>query len=386
MTPVEKDGGEREKIMKKTALICMLAFMLVCTVFSLSSCELLGLGGGNPDDNNNDKNPPETIEGTVIEINGESFEMVDYGEGKTGCFFGYAELKTGDKVTIKDGDKTFGYGALSDNLSWNVYDFHGGDNGEIVIDCPARYSFDFDGEQIVISKVFAPLHGSSYQLVFDFGYGEDMNSINVSDDPQTYEDFVWFLRHEKSTNTKETLDYIEANGLYIYSVMLELDEETRFNIKNLTDGSIIDADHLAEGHRIDGCITKNGEYIETLKNGKYCITYIPCYNVFSIEYYGLEEENKDILFAFNEDIIGLTPDAEGVVRYNNLEAAEGAYFTFAITETDYLPITLDPEVNPGLVEIIVEEGCYIVFINEAGTYNISYNLNTEVLSIEAIDN
>ena len=136
----------------------------------------------------------------------------------------------------------------------------------------------------------------------------------------------------------------------------------------------------------NGCITKNGEYIETLKNGKYCITYIPCYNVFSIEYYGLEEENKDILFAFNEDIIGLTPDAEGVVRYNDLEAAGGAYFTFAITETDYLPITLDPEVNPGLVEIIVEEGCYIVFINEAGTYNISYNLNTEVLSIEAIDN
>ena len=42
--------------------------------------------------------------------------------------------------------------------------------------------------------------------------------------------------------------------------------------------------------------------------------------------------------------------------------------------------------NPALVDIIVEEGCYIVFINEAGIYNISYDLNTDVLSIEAINN
>ena len=373
--------------MKRIALLCMLVFTFVCIAFSLSSCDLIDFSGiFNPDDNKNDTNPPDTIEGTVIEINGKPNEMVDYAEGEASCFFGYVELKAGDKVIIKDGDKTFGFDALSDNLSWNTYDYHSGDNGEIVIDCTARYSFDFDGEQIAISKVFAPLHGESYQVVFDFDYAEDMNAINVSDDPTTYEDFVWFLRHEKSTNTQQALDYIEEKGLYIYSVMIELDEETRFNIKNLTDGSIINADHLAEGHRIDGCITKNGEYIETLKNGKYCITYIPCYNVFSIEYYGLEEENNDIMFAFNDEIINLTPDADGVVRYDNLEATKGAYFTFANTETDYLPITLDPEANPALVDIIVEEGCYIVFINEAGIYNISYDLNTDVLSIEAINN
>ena len=367
--------------MKKIALTCMLVFTFVCIAFSLTSCELINFFGiFNPDD----PNPPNAIEGTVIEINGESFEMVDYAEGEDECFFGYVELKAGDKVIIKDGGKSFGFDAISDDLAWNTYDYHGGDNGEIVIDCPARYSFDFNGEEIIVSKVFAPLHGTSYQVVFDFGYGEDMNPINVSDDPATYEDFVWFLRHEKSTNTQQALDYIEANGLYIYSVIVELDEDTRFNIKNLTDGSIINADHLAEGHSIDGCITKNGEYIETLKNGKYCITYIPCYNVFAVEYYGLEEEENEVLFLFNDEITTLTPDAEGVVRYDNLDAASGSYFTFALTETDYLPITLDPAVDTTLVDIIEDSGLYAVFFNETGRFNISYDLNTGVLSIETL--
>lgn len=363
----------------------MLVFTFVCIAFSLTSCEPINFDAiFNPDGNKGDPNSPNAIEGTVIEINGEAFEMVDYAEGEDECFFGYVELKAGDKVIIKDGDKSFGFDAISDDLAWNTYDYHGGDNGEIVIDCPARYSFDFNGEEIIVSKVFAPLHGTSYQVVFDFGYGEDMNPINVSDDPATYEDFVWFLRHEKSTNTQQALDYIEANGLYIYSVIVELDEDTRFNIKNLTDGSIINADHLAEGHSIDGCITKNGEYIETLKNGKYCITYIPCYNVFAVEYYGLEEEKNDVFMLFNDDITILTPDADGVVRYNNLDAASGSYLTFALSDTEYLPITLDSAVDTTLVDIIVDDGLYAVFFNETGTFNISYYPITGVLSIETI--
>ena len=64
----------------------------------------------------------------------------------------------------------YDYDDLDESYLWDTWDFHRGDDGEFVIDYATRYGieFDYDGnKKIFINKVFAPVDGNNYEIVFE---------------------------------------------------------------------------------------------------------------------------------------------------------------------------------------------------------------------------
>ena len=330
-------------------------------------------------------------EGIVIEINGVQYPMIytAYPDETTTYIYGYVNFVVGDKFVIVDNvsGTVYDYDDLDPVFAWDTWDYHRGDNGEFVIDYAARYGIEFDdggNKKIYINKVFAPLDGSSYELTFE---NSDTESVSLTQmqfetGSEAYEDLLWYIAHEDVVNNEDIVSYIGEKGLYVYIVKLQLEEGMKFNIKNLTANSTITADHLAEVYTESGCITKDGDYIKVLVGGYYSIVYMPCYYGFMIE----EAENPaDVYMYVDGNFVPLMKDADGVVTYEGLVADTSTNIMFTDnTYTTYLPITLDSQTNSSIAHVIQSNGMSMLFFDKAGTYNLSYNVETGVLSITSV--
>ncbi|MBQ3002452.1 MAG: hypothetical protein IJD82_01845, partial [Clostridia bacterium] len=85
--------------------------------------------------------------GIVIEINGVQYPMhfVTYLDGETTSYiYGYVELFAGDRLVVVDNvnDLVYGYDDIAASSAWNTWDYHRGENGEIVVDFATRYGIE----------------------------------------------------------------------------------------------------------------------------------------------------------------------------------------------------------------------------------------------------
>jgi len=330
-------------------------------------------------------------EGIVIEINGVQYPManVTYKDGTSTYIYGYVNLAVGDKFVIVDNisGTVYDYDDLDEAYLWDTWDFHRGDNGEFVIDYVARYGIEFDDgghKKIYVNKVFAPLDGSSYELNFESTDTEsvELAQMEISKDSEDYEEYLWYTAHEDVMNNEDIVSYAGEKGLYVYIVKLQLEEGTKFNIKNLTANSTINAEHLAEVYTESGSIAKDGDYVKVLKSGYYSIVYIPCFNSFMIEEM---EAPADVYMYLDGEFLPLMKNEDGVVTYEGLVADTNTNIIFTDhTYTNYLPITLDSQTNVSIAHVFEYEGMHMLYFDKAGTYNLAYNVETGVLSITSV--
>ena len=329
-------------------------------------------------------------EGIVIEINGVQYPMIytAYPDETTTYIYGYVNFAVGDEFVIVDNvsGTVYDYDDLDEEYLWDTWDFHRGDNGEFVIDYACRYGIEFDyggNKKIYINKIFAPLDGSSYELNFDNTDVETVELMQMQFEmgSAAYKDLMWYYDHEDVVNKEDIVSYIGEKGLYVYIVELQLEEGTKFNIKNLTTNGIINAEHLVEVYTESGCIIKDGDYIKVLKSGYYSIVYMPCCNGFMIEE---KEKPADVYMYLDGEFLPLMKDAEGVVTYEGLVADTNTNILFTDAVYSYLPITLDSQTNSSIARIIQSGGMDMLFFDKAGTYNLAYSVETGVLSITSM--
>ena len=330
-------------------------------------------------------------EGIVIEINGVQYPMIytSYPDETTTYIYGYVNFAVGDKFVIVDNvsGTVYDYDDLDEGYLWDTWDFHRGDNGEFVIDYACRYGIEFDyggDKKIYINKTFASLDGSSYELNFE---NTDIETVSLEEmqfetGSEAYEDLMWYYDHEDVVNKEDIVSYIGEKGLYVYIVKLQLEEGTKFNIKNLTANSTINAEHLVEVYTESGSITKDGDYVKVLKSGYYSIVYMPGFNSFMVEE---AETPADVLMMLGGEFIYLDKDSDGMIYHENFAAEFNTSITFLSGDgLSYYPIILDSEMDSSLLRTYESGGISIVYFTKAGTYNLAYNVETGVLSITSI--
>ncbi len=332
--------------------------------------------------------PDPDLEGIVIEINGIGTEMnfVTYPtDGVTSYLYGYVELKVGDKLLIRDTENgtVWGYDDIDDAFDWNTWDYHEGEDGEIVFDFATRYIIEFNEggcKKIYISKVFAPFDGESFGVVFD-GEREDVifNSFDLSESAGLEEEFMWTFGDDVTMNNSDFLEYIEANGLWFYYTIIELEAGEKFSLKNYTKDSIIGADYLADITGDITALTRNGDVVEVLKSGIFNIIYVPTFNTFTVD---CDTSNETLLYL-DGDFIPLE-ESDGYLTYE-LTANEFTNIAFYTASFSALPISISEDTPAGIAHTITTEGTTILFFDKAGVYNLRYNVDTGVLHLEIVE-
>ena len=331
--------------------------------------------------------------GIVIEINGDRFAMnfVTYtSDESTSYVYGYVYIHAGDKLLIRDTESgaVWGYDDIDERFGWNTWDYHRGDNGEIVFDFAARYAFEFDYDgckKLYITKVFAPKHGESFGIDFE-GERDDItfNSFDLSASAGAEGEFMWTLTHATTMNGSDFTEYINENGLWFYYAMIDLEAGEKFSLKNLTTGVAIGADYLVDITGDFTAVTREGDLVSVEKSGSFYIIYLPAFNSFSIECDTTDPLSEINLYA-GDKAITLTPDEDGNIFYEGFESK--TYHVIAIDDARYspLPIILDESMDKTLVDLTVSGDYYTAYPNKDGTYNLRYNVYTGILYLEYVD-
>ncbi|MBQ7391009.1 MAG: hypothetical protein IJW02_07910 [Clostridia bacterium] len=330
--------------------------------------------------------------GIVIEINGEKFAMnfeTYPSDEKTSYVYGYVYINAGDKLLIRDTESgaVWGYDDIDEAFSWNTWDYHSGDNGEIVFDFTARYAFEFDCDgckKLYITKAFAPNHGESFGIGFE-GEREDVifDSFDLSESADAEGEFMWMLSQDTTMNCSDFTEYISENGLWFYYAIIDLEEGERFSLKNLTTGDTIGADYLVDITGDITAVTREGDLVSVEKSGSFYIVYLPAFNSFSIECDTTDPLSIINLYA-GDKAITLTPDEDGNIFYEGFESA--TYHIISIDDARYspLPIILDESMDKTLVDLTVSGDYYTAYPTKEGIYNLRYNVYTGVLYLEYV--
>ena len=329
-------------------------------------------------------------EGIVIEINGEQYPMenVTYPDEINSYIYGYVYLEQGDEFVIIDNlnNIVYDYDDLDESYLWDTWDFHRGDDGEFVIDYATRYGieFDYDGnKKIFINKVFEPVDGNNYEIVFE---DESMDSVelyevNIPLTDETSKELLWFITHEKIMNNEDIVSYINEHGLYIYTDTIYLESGVKFNLRTMTKDYIITSDRLCEVYTSSDNLTKVGDYVQILTSGYYMISYLPCFDGFMIED-SYVEETADLFMYLDGEYVPLMINEDNTVTYEGLVADTSTNISFISNNyMNYYPITIDSNTDSSIAYAYESSGISLVFFNKAGTYDLTYNVETGVLTI-----
>ena len=334
-------------------------------------------------------------DGIVIKINDTEYPMnkVSYlKDSKETYIYGYVYINVNDVVTVidKDNNIVYDYDDFEDDTLWNTYDFHRGSNGEIVFDYQTRYGFEFDrggDKKVSITKAFAPNDTSSVAVHFSSGAADGaMNDMVISKTDPEYENTLWYIKHEAVINNSDIVDYIETNGLHIFNSTFTLDVNEKFNIKDLTNNSVITADHLADLHcsAPTGYFAIEGDYIKTLKAGYYSVIYMPSCSVISI-FESTIPAAADAYIMVKGDFKPLTKDSDNVVTYENLVAAKNDYVAFTDASYGLLTVTFASSVDNTVCHKMDTSGMSLIYFDKAGTFTLHLNLTTLEFSLDIIE-
>ncbi len=328
-------------------------------------------------------------DGIVIKINDTEYPMnkVSYYEDNTQTYiYGYKEIAINDKVVIidKDNDVTYDYDDFVDYIKWNTFDYHKGDNNEIIFDFPSRYGFEFDrggDKKISITKIFAP--NDTNEVALDFSSEREDISLKdyyIDKSNPEYESTLWYIQHENVINNSDILSFIETNGLHMYIESVNLEENELFNLKDLTNNLIIKGDHLTDVHcfNLSGNFSISDDYIKVLKSGNYSIAYLPL--VSSISIFEVSSSLVDAYILVDGEFVSLTKDSDNIVHYEKENSSEfGETCAFADGSYNIINFTLDPSVDNTLIK---KNDNNTFTLLKKGNYKLHLNLNTSVLTIE----
>ena len=328
----------------------------------------------------------------VVKVNNNRYVMheVTYADKTTKTnIYGYLNLNANDVLTVVDeiNNKTYNYNDISEDLAWNVYDFHKGTNDTIVFDKAGRYGIEFSrgGDQkISITNSFAPQTAEGDVEVY---LGEQYPAIPMDESfsavgSKQYELTAWYLLNENIINAEDNQAVI-ANGIKMYSVTATLGVGTKFqvSISKTTNKAFIDANHLVGYEGAEGAITIDGDYIKATVTGNFLIAYYPAYD--SIFVVQATSQNKPVYIS-GAVSSQATPDADGNIKIENQHFNKNEYVSF-IGDIDgtygSLPITVGSNVPSDVAAVTTISESHFLYFYKPGTFTIVYNVSTHVATI-----
>lgn len=332
-------------------------------------------------------------EGLVVQINDVQYPMdaATYYDNETKTnIFGWIELSVGDVVAVINNvtNERYGFDDLDPVSAWDTADFHRGEDGSIVIDYATRYGVEFDragDKKIQLTKTFAPDEGSAFEVVFASERPAAAMTDNVvPSDSATYAETLWYINHEKVKNGSDISQFVNANGLHIYSVNLDLIAGETFSLRNVTANAAISGRHLVSltGDALDFAVI-DGDVVRITKNGSYMIGYSPCCG--SITIGALGSGSNNLYMMLDGAFVELQPDAANIVTYENLHREKNDYVTFADGSYNMLAVTLANDVDKTAVRLFTYNDTTMVYFDKAGTFTLHLNAETNVLSVTVVE-
>ena len=326
--------------------------------------------------------------GLVVKVNDDEYPLnkVTYLENdKETYIYGYHYFNVGDKMTVVDNinNITYDFDDLEDDVLWNVYDFEKGTNNEIVFKKQARFGIEFDrggDKKISITKTFEPSRTFEHcDIAFIDGRGNEiMTETTYAPTSPEYEEFTWYLTHEKVVNNQDIVDFLSINGLTIYFKSVTLEVGERFIVTGFPSDFGVLFDNLVDLRVDEGAISQDGDYIKIMKAGTYEVGYVPCCN--SLYIYSSQIETNDAYVMVGGNFYPLTKDADNNVTYTaHFEKNQYAVFM----DSSYQPIT------PNQVGISMgtpaHASNFMIYFDKAGTFTLTLNLETKHLSVDAVE-
>ena len=334
-------------------------------------------------------------DGIVIKINDTEYPMnqVTYLEDNRETYiYGYANINENDVVTVidKDNNVTYDYDDFEDDTKWNTFDFHRGDNGEVVFDYQARYGFEFDrggDKKLSITKTFAPVNTSAVSVKFDSERADvNMTDTLIPATDESYEEVLWYMNHEAVINKDDIVSYIETNGLHMFNTTLNLDLNEKFNLKDLTNNGVIKGENLVSLYcsAPTGYFAIDGDYIKTLHAGSYSVVYMPsCSSI--VIYENKAATTADAYLMVNGEFKPLTKDANNVVTYENLTVKKNDYVVFTDSGYGFITLTFASSIDATICHKMDVSGMSMIYFDKAGTFTLHLNLTTKEFSLDVIE-
>ena len=218
----------------------------------------------------------DTYPGVLAEINEERYPM--HPISHDAYVYGYVELKAGDRFAVVDNltGRTYGSADLAASCLWNRYDFHVGENGELVIARDGRYQVKLSKDgKISVTKVFSPRAGSEYRIVLCNDKPETVTMQALQHTSMQWDAFKQNAAHEYVENSADIAAAIASNDTHTYSSVLQLKEGTRFYLENAGTAEKITSEHVTQVLGSSGCVEQDGDVVRIIQGGVYYIQYLP---------------------------------------------------------------------------------------------------------------
>ncbi len=334
-------------------------------------------------------------EGITIIKNTEEYPMYyveyNFGAETSSYIYGYLSLSQGDVIEVYDHDNKVSYGFSSvyaEDL-WNTSLFSESDDHKILINKDARVGIEFETTRktIFIDAVYEPKTSTAYSLEVNDNDGVSMTKSVYEKTSDEYKSFTYVITHEKTINNSDIATVLEQNGFVVYNITVDLNANDKIRIKGNT---YVKNDHLLDLYGFRDVLTAvefDGEYVKVLESGKYLIMYIECVDGFIIT----KMEGSVVPTATVQlNISSANPDAgltqltqsstnPNVYEINDIEILTSDVFSIIYNGNNYS--YSDVEVGQDLVTSIAAEGYAFLMAKTAGTYNISFNIETLKISI-----
>lgn len=334
-------------------------------------------------------------EGITIIKNTEEYPMYyveyDFGTETSSYIYGYLSLSQGDVIEVYDHDNKVSYGFSSvyaEDL-WNTPLFSESDDHKILINKDARVGIEFETTRktIFIDAVYEPKTSTTYSLEVNDNDGSSMTKTVYETTSDEYKSFTYVITHEKTINNSDIATVLEQNGFVVYNITVDLKSDDKIRIKGNT---YVKNDHLLDLYGFTNILTAvefDGEYVKVLESGKYLIMYIECVDGFIIT---KMEGSVTPTATVQLNISSANPDAgltqltqsstnPNVYEINDIEILTSDVFSIIYNGNNYS--YSDVEVGQDLVTSIAAEGYAFLMAKTAGTYNISFNVETLKISI-----
>ena len=120
------------------------------------------------------------------------------------------------------------------------------------------------------------------------------------------------------------------------------------------------------------------------KNGTVNITYNVYTGIMHIEMTSVTLEGAKVVLFNNGSMTNAYSDADGNVVFERFVLEESGSIILMDGAYENLPMVLDTEMDTTLASLYEYEGTTMLIINGAGTYNLYYNLTTNVVLLEAV--
>ena len=113
------------------------------------------------------------------------------------------------------------------------------------------------------------------------------------------------------------------------------------------------------------------------------MTYNVHTGIISLEISGITTAGAKVYMFYDGGYVTINADENGVIKNEGFVLKESGAIYLCNSSFDYLPMTLEPSMDTSLGELYTYEDMTMLIVKSAGTYNLSYNLNTGIVLLEA---